>query len=162
MKKNNITKETIIQSTRNTTISLREGVCDLFNVARNKNIPVIIISCSLKNIIIEFLKQNNIYSDNIHVFANHYDKVKENRIYNITPYNKEKIIEENDDFKKIINNSKKIYLFGDMLEDIKMIGNNYMDKTIKVGFLNNNIEENITSYKKNFDYVYTNVEKFID
>ena len=64
------------------------------------------------------------------------------------------------EIRKDINNTQKILLFGDVVEDIKMIDKNLLERTITIGFLDYNIEENLETYKKNFDIVLTNNEGF--
>ncbi len=53
-------------------------------------------------------------------------------------------------------NRKNIILLGDNLEDIGMVkGFNY-DNLIKIGFLNENVEENLEQYKRNYDVIILN------
>jgi len=47
-------------------------------------------------------------------------------------------------------------LLGDNLEDIGMVDGFEYDNLLKIGFLNENIEENLENYKKAFDIVILN------
>ena len=47
-------------------------------------------------------------------------------------------------------------LLGDNLEDIGMIEGFDYENLIKIGFLNENVEENLLEFKKNFDAIILN------
>ncbi len=47
-------------------------------------------------------------------------------------------------------------MLGDNLEDIGMVDGFEYDNLLKIGFLNENIEENLENYKKAFDIVILN------
>ena len=51
---------------------------------------------------------------------------------------------------------KNVLLLGDSLGDLGMIEGFEYDNLISVGFLNENIEENLHAYKENFDIVIMN------
>ena len=55
----------------------------------------------------------------------------------------------------MIKNKEYRIVIGDLIEDIKMAGNYPDDKLIKIGFLNQNVNENLEKYKEKFDIVLT-------
>ena len=59
-------------------------------------------------------------------------------------------------FFKVIKNRKNVLLLGDSLDDTKMITGFDYNALIKIGFLNENIEENLEHYKKVYDVVILN------
>lgn len=99
------------------------------------NIPVIIISCSIKNIIKKVLKMHDCLYDNIEIYSNYFDYTEQRKhICNVTPYNKNKIV-FSEKTSKMIENRKNIVLLGDMVEDIKMVTKDKLNNTITFGFL---------------------------
>ena len=55
-----------------------------------------------------------------------------------------------------IEDKKNVILIGDKIEDIDMIQGFDYSNIIKIGFLNNKVEEKLTAYKDNFDVVLIN------
>lgn len=149
------------EAVRKTDLKLRNGAKEFFTKMYNMNIPVIIISCSLKNVIKEYLKFNNCYYNNIHIYANNCSTQEENDkdIYNVTPNNKNQII-----FSKELDEitCKKDYalLFGDIVDDVNMVTKDKLEKTITIGFLDEKIEQNLELYKETFDIVLTDNASF--
>ena len=65
-----LTKQKLKESIDNSKLILREGAKDfLFNLYKN-NIPVIILSAGIGNVIEQFLKKEGCYYDNIYVISN--------------------------------------------------------------------------------------------
>ena len=64
--------------------------------------------------------------------------------------------------KGIVETKKYRIVIGDLIEDINMMGEYPESKSLKIGFLNKNIEENLEVYKKNFDIVLTEKNNFYD
>ena len=55
-----------------------------------------------------------------------------------------------------IKHRRNVLLLGDSVDDIKMIEGFEYDEIIKIGFLNEKVEENRDEYLKNFDIVIAN------
>jgi 5'-nucleotidase len=70
--------------------------------------------------------------------------------------NKDKTVIQNLPVFNVIKNRKNILLLGDSLDDIGMIKGFDYNNLIKIGFLNENIEENLEHYKYNFDIIILN------
>ena len=142
-------------------LTLRDGAKEFFRKMYENNIPVIIISSSIKNVIEEYLKQNQAYYDNIYIYANDLDMngKKENDVTNVTPYNKNKI-EFSEELKENIQDKKYIVLLGDIPDDVNMVSKEKLNHTITIGFLEENIESNLEKYNKTFDIVLTNNASF--
>ena len=127
---------------------------------QNMNIPVIIVSCSLKNVIKEYLKFNGCYYDNISIYANYCSMgTEEKDIYSVTPKTKNQITFSKD-MKKLIETKDFALLFGDIVDDVNMVMKDKLKKTITVGFLDQKIEENLELYKSTFDIVLTDNASF--
>ena len=161
LKECHFNKDILKKAVEKTDLKLREGAKDFLKKMHENNIPVIIISSSLKNVIEEYLRQQNAYFDNNYIYANYYDMngVEEKNVTNITPYNKNKI-EFSEELKKCIQGKENILLLGDIINDINMVSSKTLNRTITVGFLENDIEKNLEAYRQNFDIVLTNQASF--
>ena len=156
-------KDMLERAVEKTDLTLRDGAKEFFRKMYENNIPVIIISSSIKNVIEEYLKQNHAFYDNIHIYANNLDMngKKENDVTNVTPYNKNEI-EFSEELKKNIKDKKYILLLGDIPDDVNMVSKEKLNHTITIGFLEENIESNLERYNKTFDIVLTNNASFKD
>ena len=146
-------------------IQFREGVPEFFDFLNSKNIPLVIMSSSgLGSIPMYLEKQGKMYK-NVHVISNSYEwdsggkaiKVKEPIIHIM---NKDETSVRDYPVFDLIKDRKNVLLLGDSLEDLGMIKGFDYDNLIKVGFLNEKIEENLEIYKKNFDIVLLNDTNF--
>ena len=128
-----------------------------------KNIPVVIMSAGVGNLIKRFLEKEGVLYDNILLISNFFE-FKENKTYIDTEKlmassNKDysKIPEE---VRKILDKKDSILLCGDIVEDIRMIDSKRRNKTLTIGFLDHNIENNLETYNNNFDIVLADNENF--
>lgn len=159
---NYITEEMVYKALENANIHLRDGVKEFFIEMKNKSIPIIVMSSGVGNIVKEFLKKENCLFDNVEIVSNFFE-FKDGKPYidfdNIMAVSKK-------EYKKIpesIRNKieeKDALLFGDLVEDIKMVDSEKMENTLTFGFLDENVEENIEKFNENFDVVLTGNEDF--
>lgn len=151
-----LSEQIIKEAVKKTDIKMRKGAANFLKKMNSNDIPVIIISCGLKNIILEYLKFNKSYYNNIYIYSNYIDLdgQDKNNIYNITPYNKNKI-GFSDEVINQIKDKEKILLIGDILDDINMVTKKDLKNTIKVGFLDKDIKKHLAKYKNSFDIVLT-------
>jgi len=142
-------------------IQFRKGAFEFLDSLNKNNIPIIIISAGPGDLIEEYLEFENKLYPNIYLIANMFiwDKegnatqVKEPIIHSL---NKHEIEIKNLPVYNELLKRKNVILLGDNIEDIGMIeGFPYKD-IIKIGFLNENVEENLEEFKKNFDIIILN------
>jgi len=142
-------------------VILRKGAEDFFKLLKNKKIPILILSAALGDVIEKLLKLKKINYSGIHTISNFF---KFDGKGTVTGYkgkivhslNKNEFEIKNANFYKKIKIRKNIILLGDSIDDLKMVeGANY-DEIIKIGFLNENVKENLKQYKKAFDVVILN------
>lgn len=154
--KYNLTKEQLEKSVMQSGVIFRKGAKEFLLKMAEKKIPVIILSAGIGNVIEIFLKANNCYFENMYIISNFLTFNKNGKI---EPYNKELIHTMNKTMKghlpekleQELKTRKYKVLFGDTIEDKKMIEESEHENTILVGFLTNNIEENLEKYKNEFD-----------
>jgi len=143
-------------------IKLREGAEEFFDLFKKYEIPLVIVSSSgLGDVIPMFLKKEGKLSSNIYIISNSFlwDKkgkaidVKKPIIHSL---NKDETVLKNFHFYGKIKDRKNVILLGDNLEDVGMIEGFDYNFLIKIGFLNENVNENLEEYKKIYDIVILN------
>jgi 5'-nucleotidase len=141
-------------------IELRTGCKEFLETTNKANIPLIVISSSgIGNMIIEFLKQQNLFLQNFHFIGNTLEfneegkfiGIKDNKI--IHSFNKNEVELENLPIYQEIKNRKNIILLGDSLGDLEMVEGTEYDNIIKIGFYNYPEEESLEEYQRNFDII---------
>ncbi len=141
-------------------LMFRDNSNEFFELLKLNKIPLIIMSSSLEDLIKEFIKQKNIYSDNIHVIANKFEFNEKGKAISIKRiihvFNKHEMELSKLSIYQELLKRKNIILLGDSLGDLGMSHGFPFDEIIKIGFLNENIEQNLESYKKHFDIIILN------
>lgn len=137
-------------------MSFRKGAKEFLKRMYEKNIPVIVISAGIGNFIKAFLIKNNCDYSNIYIVSNFIKfengtavGVEDNVIHSL---NKNEVALPND-IKEIIVNRPNIILLGDSISDIKMAKEEERENALKIGFLDEKIEENLSYFKNAFDIV---------
>lgn len=158
-----ITREGIENALVNANLHLRPGAKEFLEEMNNNNIPVIIMSSGIGNIVKAFLEKENCMFNNIRIVSNFFE-------FNngITTINMENIMAtSNKEYSRIPENIRneleereKALVMGDLIEDIKMIDKKKLQNTLTFGFLDENIEQNLERYKNNFDIVLTKNDDF--
>ncbi|MBR3898493.1 MAG: haloacid dehalogenase-like hydrolase [Bacilli bacterium] len=143
-------------SSKKDCMKLRKGSKEFLKFTNKYQIPVIIISAGISNIIENFLKTNDLLFNNIYIVSN-IIKYKEGYIKGfrneaIHSLNKNEI-KLPSKIEEIIKEKEKIVLLGDNVEDIYMIPKGRENNTFKIGFLNGH-KNNRKKYNETFDIVY--------
>ena len=160
-----LTQDIIGKALENANIHLRVGAKEFLQYMKNKNIPVIIMSSGVGNIVKAFLEKEGCLFDNVKIVSNFFEfkngnahidlnsiMATSNKEYNKIPENIRNQLEE----------KETALLFGDLIEDIKMANKEKISNTITFGFLDANVEQNIEKFNKNFDIVLTDENNFND
>lgn len=158
-----LTQDIIHKALENANISFRNGVKEFLIKMKNMNIPVIIMSSGVGNILEAFLEKEKCLFDNIIIVSNFFEFNNKKAYINLdnimaTLSKEYKRIPEN--IRNKIHSKENALLFGDLIEDIKMANKEKILNTITFGFLDANIEQNLEEYNKNFDIVLTEDEDF--
>jgi len=160
--KSGLNKKDLEKIIEDKTFKFREGALEFIDILHENEIPLVIISSSGVGdaILMRLEKERRLYK-NVYVVTNLYiwDKsgnaigVKKPIIHSM---NKDEISIKEHPFYSKIRNRKNIILLGNILEDVEMVKGFSYSNIIKVGFLNDRVEENLSLYKKNFDIVLLN------
>lgn len=146
---------------RNKKLKFRKGSLRLLDILNNNKVPLIIMSAGPGDMIRTYLESERKMHPNIYLIANFFifDKdgnaigIKEQIIHSL---NKHEIEIKRLPVYRDLLKRKNVLLLGDNLEDIGMIEGFPYDNLIKIGFLNENIEENLNKFKKAYDIVILN------
>jgi len=159
-------------------VKFRDGFTDFIDFLRIHNIPLVIMSSSGLggDVISMYLERegklgdelrssspsaNARVYDDIYIISNSYEwdengnaiAAKEPIIHLM---NKDETMVRDFPAFNTIKDRKNVLLLGDSLGDIGMVKGFDYDNLIKIGFLNENVEENLEHYKRNFDVVILN------
>lgn len=152
-----LSESVIEEAAKNKNImKFRRGAKEFLRRMNEKGIPIVIVSAGIGNFIKAFLIQNDALYDNIYIVANFIEfengiaKGISNNIIHSLNKNEAGIPNE---VKDLVKTRENIVLFGDGIDDIKMVGEDKIDTTLKIGFLNENVEENLAQYQETFDVV---------
>lgn len=163
--KYNLTEDILLNCVKHSNNKFRDGFKSFLASLHEKSIPVIILSAGIGNVIIELLKLNNCFYDNIYVISN-FIKFDNNKML---PFN-DKIIHSSNkdinvlpiDFANKIKDKTYILLFGNLIEDLNMVNKEDLSKTISFGFLEKNVDESLNRYRNSYDVVLTDNSSFYD
>ena len=151
----------IVKDVAKNKIILRKNTLEFFEMIKKKKIPLLILSAALGDVIEEILKINKINYKGIHTISNFFEFDKKGNVLGykgkiIHSLNKNEFEIKDTTFYKKIKDRKNILLLGDTLDDLQMVEGIKYNEIINIGFLNNNIEENLEQYKKAYDVVILN------
>lgn len=153
--------EKLYKSVKKGRLIFRNGVKEFINKLKENQIPVIILSAGIGNVIEQFLKNNNCLFENMYIISNFIEFEADGKM---KKFDNDKIIhtlnktmEGNlpSKWQGILKNRKYKILIGDLVEDTKMVNSKEWDTTIKIGLLDKKVKENLTIYNKSFDIVLT-------
>lgn len=144
-------------------LTLRSGAVSFIKDLNKNNIPLIICSAGVGNFIIELLRLNGCYSDNIYVHSNML-KFKDGVIYDsikeiVHSMNKNDILLPKVFFDRL-ENKKYGVIVGDQLSDLNMINNLPKKDTLSFGFLESNVDAQEKLFYRDFDVVLKENEGF--
>lgn len=142
-------------------IQFRDGARDFLNDLKEKNIPLVIISSNgVGNTIEMIFEKEKMMSDNIHIITNVFEWDENGKAVSVNePHihalNKKEVAIKGYPVYKQVENRKNVLILGDSIDDIGMVDGFDYDEIIKIGFLNEKVEENKQKYLESFDVVIT-------
>ncbi|MBT3836622.1 hypothetical protein HOD05_00340 [Candidatus Woesearchaeota archaeon] len=139
-------------------LELRSGAEDFFTLLGD--VPILIFSAGFGNLIELYLKSENLMKPNVHLVANFFTfsedgKIKEIPEHYVHTFNKNEYEISSTPYQKEITKKSNVILLGDSLGDLGMTEGMNHDEVIRIGFLNDKIEELLGAYSEKFDVVIT-------
>ena len=161
--KYNVKEKDLNDISQSESIILRKGVVEFLKYTNKNNIPVIIISAGISNIIEGVLKKHNCFFNNIYIISNIFKfkdgKVKSLRNKIIHSLNKNKL-EIPPKINETLKNRDEAIILGDNIGDTLMtLKENKIN--FKIGFLNYNDSNKLAIFQKYFDIVYNENDTFL-
>jgi 5'-nucleotidase len=160
--KSGLTKQVIEHIVNNRKMEFRDGSLELLALLNSHKIPLVIISSSgLGDAIPMYFKKENALYGNVHIVSNLFKFDDNGKVVGVQEpiihvMNKNEISIKGLPFYKELLKRRNVILLGDSIGDLGMADGFPYQNLIKVGFLNENIKENLKAYKKAFDVVILN------
>lgn len=141
-------------------MKFRDFTKEVFDILKENNIPVLIFSAGLGDLIEGRLSKYHIMSNNIEIVSNFYDFNDDGTIKGykgeiIHTFNKGEVAIKDTPYLNKIQDKQNVILLGDSLGDTTMADGISHDTVIKIGFLNADIENKLEKYMEEFDVVIT-------
>ncbi|KAJ0066381.1 hypothetical protein NL108_011748 [Boleophthalmus pectinirostris] len=152
-------KDKLPEAVRDSDAALRDGYEQFFDRLQQHNVPVFIFSAGLGDVLEEILRQSGVYLPNVKVVSNFMD-FDDNGVIRgfkgelIHVYNKHDGALRNTEYFKQLKENCNIILMGDSLGDLSMAdGVANVENILKIGFLNDKVEERLDKYLDHYDIV---------
>lgn len=148
----------LAEMTSRVKIQFRNGLHEILNHCKDSEIPFLVFSAGVENIIEEILKQDNLLFDNMHIVSNR-------MVFNdqgvcvdfqeplIHVLNKSEFQLEKTPYYSTIEKRANVILMGDSLGDLQMSQGVTHDLCLNIGFLNHDIKDLEPAYLEKFDIV---------
>ncbi|XP_003964935.1 cytosolic 5'-nucleotidase 3 [Takifugu rubripes] len=138
---------------------LRDGFQLFFDHLHKHNVPLLIFSAGVGDILEEVIRQAGVFHPNVKVFSNYmdFDEAGVLRAFKgelIHVYNKREGAMLNTGHFQELRARPNVLLLGDSLGDLNMAdGVQDMQNILKIGFLNDKVEERKQAYLDSYDIV---------
>ena len=139
-------------------LQLRPGVENVLKDCRDTNVPFLVFSAGIGNIIEEILKDSQLFFQNMHIVSNMMVINEEEEIVDfkeplIHVFNKSEFQLETSPYHDLIEERSNVILMGDSLGDLQMSQGVKHDLCLNIGFLNHDINTLESKYVEAFDVV---------
>ncbi|KAJ8019985.1 Cytosolic 5'-nucleotidase 3A [Holothuria leucospilota] len=154
-----LTQSKVAQIVAKSEIRLRDGVNQTLELLHQNNVPLLIFSAGVGDILKEAIRQKAFLYENIFVISNFMDFNTEGKLVGfkgelIHTFNKHEVAVHHPEVFEKNKSRKNIILLGDTLGDLTMVdGMPYKENVLTIGFLNDHISENLEEYKRRYDIV---------
>lgn len=161
MSKYGLSREIVEKIIHEQEMGPREGLGTFLDILSAKNIPLLILSAAVTDLIEGFLRKEKMLHSNMHVISNafSYDSFgkvtgyRENIIHSL---NKSEVAVKDTPYYSQIVSRPNVILLGDGLGDAEMVDGLTHECVLKIGFLNENVEKNLDAFKQAFDVIILN------
>ena len=152
MQKYGLTEDIIEDIAIRDFMRLRDGSIDLFKILADREIPLSILSAGIGNVISKFLKVRSLLTSNVTITANKLIFDTHGAVAGFC----EPVIHSFNKARHASTPRCYVLLLGDTIEDAQMVNDVDADSVIRVGFLNEAVQENRATYLRAYDIVICN------
>ncbi|XP_051991519.1 cytosolic 5'-nucleotidase 3-like isoform X2 [Xyrauchen texanus] len=154
-----IRKDNLAPAVRESEAMLREGYQQFFDNLHQMCVPLLIFSAGIGDVLEEVIRQAGVFHPNVKVFSNYMDfdesgvlQAFKGQLIHI--YNKREGALLNTEHFHELRSRSNVLLLGDSLGDLHMAdGVTDMQNILKIGYLNDKVEERKPSYLNAYDIV---------
>jgi 5'-nucleotidase len=158
--KSGLNRKNIEEAVISGKMRLRNGSDYFFPALKENNIPLVIMSSSGlgRDSISIFLDSRGNLSDNVHIISNIFEWDSDGNVIAVKDpiihgMGKKEVSVKDFPVFDSIKDRRNVILLGDMIGDVEMIDGFDCENLIKIGFLEENVEESLDLYKDNYDMV---------
>ncbi|MDD5193301.1 MAG: haloacid dehalogenase-like hydrolase, partial [Candidatus Nanoarchaeia archaeon] len=161
-----LTREIIDEIVRKRTLEFRKGSLDFFYLLYRREIPLVIMSAGLGDMITEYLKQERKLYDNYHVISNFLEFDSDGKVTRVQEpiihsCNKHEVEVKKFPFYKKLKIRRNVILLGDDIEDLGMVEGFPYETLLSIGFYNEkfgsaNYQKGLEQFKERFDVIIRN------
>ncbi|GFR88307.1 5'-nucleotidase [Elysia marginata] len=156
-----LTRQDLVPIVADSFARLRNGCKDFFNLLHSLDIPILIFSAGIGDVISETINQQaTFYPQNMKIVANFlkFDEMGKmvgfmgNEV--IHAFNKNENAIHSSDYFYNIRHRENLLLLGDSLGDLRMVeGADHVECILKIGFLNFKVQEHLDIFLEHYDVV---------
>lgn len=154
-----IKRDLLSVAVRESEAMLRDGYQLFFDRLHEHDVPLLIFSAGIGDVLEEVIRQAGVFHPNVNVFSNYMDfdesgvlRAFKGELIHI--YNKREGALLNTGHFQELRSRPNVLLIGDSLGDLTMAdGVQNMENILKIGFLNDKVEERKQSYLDSYDIV---------
>ncbi|KAM4623457.1 7-methylguanosine phosphate-specific 5'-nucleotidase-like [Polymixia lowei] len=154
-----IRKDLLPQAVKESSAMLREGYKVFFSCLAEQDVPLLIFSAGVGDILEEVIRQKQVFLPNVHIISNYMDFDHTGVLWAfkgqlIHSFNKREIGLLHTARLRELQGRPNVLLLGDSLGDLTMAdGVSQTQNILTIGFLNDQVEERKKSYVSSFDIV---------
>ncbi|XP_073700224.1 cytosolic 5'-nucleotidase 3-like [Garra rufa] len=154
-----IIKDHLALAVRESEAMLRDGYQQFFDHLHQMSVPLLIFSAGVGDVLEEVIRQAGVFHPNVKVFSNYMDfdesgvlRAFKGELIHI--YNKREGALLNTEHFKELQSRGNVLLLGDSLGDLNMAdGVVNLQNVLKIGYLNDKVDERRQSYLNSYDIV---------
>ncbi|XP_071776447.2 7-methylguanosine phosphate-specific 5'-nucleotidase-like [Centroberyx gerrardi] len=154
-----IRKDMLAQAVKESSAMLREGHKVFFDCLAEHQVPLLIFSAGVGDILEEVIRQNHVFHPNVRIISNYMDFdhsgiLRAFKGQLIHTFNKREGALQHAAHLRELQDRPNVLLLGDSLGDLTMAdGVSQPQNVLTIGFLNDQVEERKESYVNSFDIV---------
>lgn len=159
--KHGMSKEIAEKIVREQKIHTREGLDIFLQQLAKKDIPVLIFSAAIEDLLIGLLQKEKLLFPNMHIVSNQFAYDKNGNVTGymnevIHVFNKDELVVRHKPYHNEIQSRKNVILLGDSLGDVNMANGIDHHVILRICFLNDVTVKNFETFKDAYDVIILN------